>query len=176
MLPTIHPKTTVKPLVKITEPKVSFVKPTKPAISTGAATTTATHLSMLSISYGSRLPNIGNYTILLNNSIVPFDVLPKVVNGVPLTPFRHLFEQAGGKVKWEHASKTVLANGMGFDLSMKIGNPFALVNDEKIRMEMAPFIEKGRTVVPLSFIHDSLNVNVDYDPNTGHVLITTPGK
>jgi hypothetical protein len=37
-------------------------------------------------------------------------------------------------------------------------------------------LERGRTIVPLSFIRDSLNVEVEYDPSTGHVLITTKKK
>jgi hypothetical protein len=40
-------------------------------------------------------------------------------------------------------------------------------------METAPYIDRGRTIVPLSFIDDALNVNVDYDKETGHVLITS---
>ncbi len=166
------------PVVKVVPSvKVAGVATPKGAVSAvKGAGLAATGLSLVNVTYGQRLPNIGNYTILLNNSIVPFDVMPRVVNGVPLTPFRHLFEQAGGKVTWSHDLKTVEADGLGRKVWMKIGDSTAKVNDGSVKLEMAPFIDSGRTVVPLSFIRDSLDVNVQYDPNTGHVLITSAGK
>lgn len=125
------------------------------------------------IAYGTRLPNLGNLTVVFNNSVVPFDVLPRVLNGVPLTPFRHLFEHAGGTVQWQHSDKTVTAEGLNRVIFMRIGDPFAKVNDREMQMELAPFIDRGRTVVPLSFIRESLNVDVEVDAKTGHVLITS---
>jgi hypothetical protein len=132
--------------------------------------------SFIRVTHGSKLPHVGAYSILMDSKVVNFDVAPRVQNGVPLTPFRHLFEQSGGKVGWEHASKTVLANGHGREIYIKIGNKLAKVNNLPIEMDLAPFIENGRTVVPLSFLKDSLDIEIDYDPVTGHVLITSIKK
>lgn len=132
--------------------------------------------SMIRVSYGKRLPAIGTYEIVLNARKVNFDVAPRVQDGIPLTPFRALFEQAGGKVDWEAAAKAVSASGLGRDIYIKIGDKVAHINKIPVDMEMKPFIEKGRTIVPLSFIQESLDVNVDYDPATGHVLITSVTK
>lgn len=147
--------------VKISNPKVSGV--------TTAATMAA---GRISIAKGQRLPNIGTFNIVLNSAPVVFDVQPRVQDGVALTPFRALFEQAGGKVDWENLAKALSASGMGKDVLIKIGDRTALVNKIEVSMELAPFIERGRTIVPLSFIRESLDVEVDYDPATGHVLIT----
>lgn len=136
----------------------------------------STNLPMLKIGYGQRLPNIGNFTIILNNKIVNFDVMPRVQDGVPLTPFRYLFEHNGGSVKWDNSGKSVHADGDGKSIFFTIGNSVATVNDLTIKMEVAPFLERGRSIVPLSFIKDALNVDVQYDPNTGHVLITSTKK
>jgi len=137
---------------------------------------TAGHLSMVKIGYGQRLPNIGSFTVILNNKVVNFDVMPRVENGIPLTPFRHLFEHAGGKVKWLSAEKSVEAAGVGQKVTFRIGSREATVNDLLVQMEVAPFLEKGRSVVPLSFIKDALKVDVQYDPKTSHVLITSSAK
>jgi hypothetical protein len=68
------------------------------------------------------------------------------------------------------------ADADGRQIIVRIGDRFAAINDLQVELEITPFLEKGRTIVPLSFIRDSLEVNVDYDPVTGHVLITSVKK
>ncbi len=136
--------------------------------------TSSTHL--VSITKGQRLPNIGAYAIVFNSSVVKFDVAPRVEDGVPLTPFRHLVEKAGGKVEWTNAEKTVSAQADGKDIFFKIGDKIAMINKLSVELERASYIDSGRAIVPLSFMRDALNVNIDYDKATGHVLITSLKK
>lgn len=132
--------------------------------------------ALVPIAKGTRLADRRSLSIIYENSAVKFDVEPRITNGVPLTPFRHLFEQAGGAVRWNNIAKEVDADGMGKNIWLKIGEIVAKVNGLAVSLEQAPFIERGRTIVPLSFIKDSLDVNVDYDKATGHVLITQAKK
>ena len=131
---------------------------------------------LLAVTKGTRLPNLPTFPILLNNQYVEFDVNPRVTGGIPLTPFRHLIEKAGGEVKWLGVEKAVDAKADGRTIWLRIGEKTARINDLPVSLEVAPFLERGRTIVPLSFIRDSLNVEVEYDPSTGHVLITTKKK
>jgi|GEM_PF-736747 len=131
---------------------------------------------MVSITRGQRLPNLGAFAIQLNNQFVKFDVQPRVDNGVPMTPFRYLIEKDGGKVQWENMTKTVTATADGKSMMIQIGDKNAKVNESTVKMEVTPYIDRGRTIVPLSFIHDALNVDVQYDKETGHVLITSAKK
>ncbi len=125
---------------------------------------------------GTRLPETGRFAVLLDGSYVTFDVSPRVDNGVPMTPLRHLLEKGGGKVDWESATKTIRADAEGKKLFLKIGDPNAKVNSLAISLEAAPYLDRSRTIVPLSFLRDALGVNVEYDRETGHVLITTAKK
>lgn len=131
---------------------------------------------VVAINYGSRVPVSGAFKISLNGQAVNFDVEPRVQDGIPLTPFRHLFEQSGGNVKWLHDSKEVSAEGMGQKVWFQVGSDLAKVNDLQLRLELAPFIERGRVLVPMSFLVDSLNVKVDFDAATGHVFVTSNEK
>lgn len=139
-----------------------------------AAVNTASN--MVRITKGQRLPDLGSFAVVLNSQFVNFDVPPRVDNGIPMTPFRHLFEKAGGKVDWKGTTKTVNAKSEGHNIMLQIGDKNATVNDLTVSLESAPYIDRGRTIVPLSFIHDALNVDVEYDKETGHVLITTAKK
>jgi hypothetical protein len=135
-----------------------------------------TKLAIREIKLGSRLEEVTTFDISLNGKMLTFDVAPTVLEGVPFAPFRHLFQEAGGKVKWIHDSKVVEAEGLGSSLRFKVGEEFGLLNGTQFLFERAPFIQSGRTVVPLSFVSSTLKMDVQYDPNTGHVLITTTSK
>jgi len=134
----------------------------------------AVHL--IPIMHGSRIPNVATFSILMNGEFIDFDVAPRVDEGVPMTPLRFLFERDGGKVSCNGLDKTVSAQAEGRDVFVKIGDTLAKVNESPIQMERAAYIASGRTIVPLSFIRDALNVNVQYDKATGHVLITSIDK
>lgn len=187
MMPTGTRVAAAKPLVK---PAVKTVvaKATKQIVNLGAvktATVAGSTASVnaavgamrtaatLAISKGTRLPNVGTFAVALNSKFVNFDVAPRVENGIPMTPFRHLFEAAGGKVKWENLTKSVTASADGSQIMILIGDPNAKVNELSIKMEAIPYLERGRTIIPVSFLRDALKVEVEYDKATNHVLITT---
>lgn len=183
--PTVLPRASATGTKAATPAGISTVNPTTPTVKPRAPQVIEVHqatvpstkgvgasASLLRIGHGFRTAD-RNLAISFNSKQIDFDVQPKVVNNVPLTPFRHLIEKAGGSVKWQHQAKTVDALADGRTIFLKIGDSRAMINHQPIDLEVAPFIEKSRTIVPLSFIQDSLNVNVDYDPATGHVLITS---
>lgn len=128
------------------------------------------------IAKGQRVPNIGSFAVLMNGAPVTFDVQPRVEQGVPLTPFRHLMESAGGEVNWENATKTVDARTPDRQIFVRIGDRIARINNLPVELELTPFIEAGRTIVPLSFITEALDVDIEFDAATGHVLITNRKK
>jgi len=131
-----------------------------------------TTAGLLAITRGQRLSGITTFNVLLNNRFVEFDVAPRVDGGVPMTPFRHLIEKAGGSVDWTNDDKAVSASAEGANVWFKVGDKNAKVNDSLVSLELAPYVDRGRTIVPLSFISDVLKVNIQFDPTTGHVLIT----
>jgi hypothetical protein len=131
----------------------------------------ARRLPALVIGVGARVAEDGEYRIALSDRDVAFDVAPRVENGIPLAPFRHLFEAHGGAVEWRPGDQAVIATREGETIRLRIGDHEAVVNDARIRMELAPFLEKGRTILPLSFFSQALKLDIEFDPNTRHVLI-----
>ena len=188
-----RPKTTVQPaapivpaapapFVPIPEPTVhsamsslatseSVVKRTAPAVAKPVSKPNH-HAKMITVEYGTKLPVHSDYEIVYAGTPLTFDVAPTIHQGVPVTPFRHLIEHAGGDVKWEPIDKEVEASTDGRDIWLKIGDKIAKINSLSTQLELAPYIQSGRTIVPLSFIKQALNVDIDYDKATGHVLIT----
>lgn len=158
-----NPKGNAKPVIQVN----TSAAPSTTVNTTGARAAAGT----IAIGYGTRLPNNAKLNVSLYGQPVKFDVAPRVQDGIPITPFRHLFEADGGEVNWDNLAKAVSAIKDGTEITIKIGDRMARVNKIDVSMEMAAFLERGRTMVPLSFIKDSLNVEIEYDQSTGHVLI-----
>jgi hypothetical protein len=172
-VPIIKPivKAPVTPAVKIDPPAKMVIKVAPPKVANILPV-----ISMLPVTKGAKVKYSGTFTITLDSKPITFDVQPRVTDGIPLTPIRHLLESAGGEVKWEEASKTMTAFTDGREIYVRIGDKIAKINNLPVEMEIAPFLERGRTIVPLSFVRETLEVEIQYDPKSGHVLITSAKK
>jgi hypothetical protein len=104
---------------------------------------------------------------------IAFDVAPHVEAGMPVAPFRQIFEHTGGRVSWSHQTKTMRATNSDREIVIGVGNKSATVNGAKVSMDRAASLDRGRTVVPLNFVGKALDVNVQYDPVTGRLSITS---
>jgi len=155
---------TVATIQKVSAPKLSTVND---------VTTAANVVRILK---GQRVPNLATYSVVFNSQFVEFDVNPRVDDGVPMAPVRHLLEKAGGEVGWENLTKTVKAKADGKDIVIQIGDKTARIANVAVLLENAPYLDRGRTIVPLSFLRDALQVEIEYDKETGHVLITSLKK
>ncbi len=175
---SVVPAKPVAPVVEVkaskpldnSAPKVT-PKVSRPAITAPKIEDPLPAKNLVAVNYGVRVPNMGMYAVYYEGEKINFDVQPQAKNGVPLTPFRFLLEHQGAKVDWHKEDQTVTSSMPGNKIWFQIGNETAKVNGMDFRLEMAPFITQGRSIVPLSFISEALNVDVDFDAATGHVLI-----
>ncbi|MCD6107236.1 MAG: copper amine oxidase N-terminal domain-containing protein, partial [Caldisericaceae bacterium] len=56
-----------------------------------------------------------------------------------------------------------------------IGTPYASVSGKKVLLDSPPLIVKGRTMVPLRFIAETLGAEVTWDEATKSITIIYPG-
>jgi hypothetical protein len=110
--------------------------------------------------------------VAYDNHWMNLDVPPMMVKQVPVAPFRALFEYSGGKVQWHSSNQSVTASGNGKLVLIRIGSHNALINHQVVRMAMPAFIKRGRTMVPLGFIGQAMDVNIQFDEVTGEITIT----
>ena len=172
--PVVPPASKVPPALPVPSVTKSVTPP--PVVSTVAAAQAGHAVytaSLVAVTSGTRLPNLGAYTILLDGMKVRSDVPARVVNGLALAPLRALIEKAGGKVEWFAESKTVRAGHGVHAFELKIGEANARVDGGNLILEKAPGITAGRTLVPLSFLRDALGMDVQYDKATGNVIVST---
>jgi hypothetical protein len=111
--------------------------------------------------------------VLFDSQEVAMRAKPELCQGVPMTALREIFEKTDGVLYWYPVSKTVRAVNDKTDIRLQIGKKQATVNQQSRTLGIAPYLKCGRTMVPLQFIADTLDVTVKYEPRTGQIIITS---
>lgn len=98
--------------------------------------------------------------------------MPQIVNSRTMVPMRGLFEYLGATVEYDEITRLITAKKGTDTVSLAPENDIATVNGEKVVLESPPFItEKGRTMVPLRFVAEALDIRVGWDSNTKTVYV-----
>jgi len=100
-----------------------------------------------------------------------FDVPPRVVSGSTFLPMRGIFESLGAEVFWDEVQKKVTAVRQNVKISLKVGEISAIVDGKSVRLDKAPLVYKGATMVPVRFVSEALGETVEWDQNTRSVYI-----
>ena len=108
-----------------------------------------------------------------NLQITPLDVAPAIVASRSFLPIRALGEALGADVEWDANTREVKLCKEGRKVVMTIDSTEALVNGQAVRMDTAPFIIQGRTMVPVRFAAEFLGGTVEWD--NGRIETITTG-
>lgn len=98
-------------------------------------------------------------------------VKPRIENNRTLVPVRAITEALGAEVEWvAEENKVIITKGEN-QVILEIGRVIVLVNGEIQECEVAPKIEKNRTLVPLRIVSESLRENVEWDDESQTIVI-----
>ncbi len=112
--------------------------------------------------------SIGLY---IDGKEISCDVPPIIQNDRTLVPVRAIFEAFGAECTWNDAEKSVSVTGSK-NIVLYIGSNTAYVNGVTKTLDCAPVIHNDRTLVPIRFISETLDYNVEWDNETRNVYIT----
>lgn len=154
---------TVQAVAKITEVNTSG--------STNNVTKYYTGTQIFAVGTGSVgdvvVMSIGSNEIIVNDAKATIDAAPMVQNDRTYVPFRALAEAFGAEVAYDEATQAVTAELNGVTVVMTIGSATYTVNGEEKTMDVAPFINGSRTMVPVRFAAEAFGIKVipTYDEN-----------
>ncbi len=111
--------------------------------------------------------------VLFDSETLELLAAPELNEGISIAPLREIFEASDGVLYWYPVEKRVTASRPGTEMSLTIGDPRVTVNDQMRVLEVAPYIKHGRTMVPLQFLADTLDVTVTFNPATGQICLTS---
>lgn len=90
------------------------------------------------------------------------DAKPFISNSRTLVPLRFIVEAIGGDVSWDGDNRVVTVNSHGKELILPIDSKKITVNGKEIAIDQAAIIKDDRTYVPIRFIAENLEMNVNY--------------
>ena len=92
-----------------------------------------------------------------------------IADGRAIVPFRAVIEEAGGTVTWDRAARRARAAARNHEISVVIGSDMGTVNGTKFPMGTPAAIRCDRTVVPLRFLGDALDMVLQYEEGVIHI-------
>ena len=123
---------------------------------------------------------MSNVIVRINNNVVSFrDVQPQIINGRVMIPLRGVFEELGCFVGWDGANQRVIIENAKFRLTYTIGSLTSSRLDKSTkqssqmqRLDVAPQIIDGRTLIALRHPIEALGFSVDWQASNSTALIT----
>lgn len=113
--------------------------------------------------------------VQLNGEYISFDVAPQMVNNRILVPMRTIFEKLGANVEWDGTTETITATQNETVIKLRLNSRDALITkngvQNKLQLDTASTVVKGRTLVPVRFISESLGKQVGWDEVNRTVVI-----
>lgn len=109
--------------------------------------------------------------IFVNGEEVKSDIEPVIKDGIMLLPIRSVITGLKADLNWDNASQTATISKNGTIIILKPNSTTAQVNGEVVPLTIPSQSINNRIVVPVRFIAINLNLKVDWDQNSGTVLI-----
>ncbi len=122
---------------------------------------------------------IGNKSWATNGISIEknLDSAPMINSDRTFVEIRSILEKAGAELSWIEDERAVEITGIvGDKIKLWIGKPDAVVNGNDAKIEdgndeVVPFIENGRTMLPLRFISESLGFFVGWNADKKIITI-----
>jgi len=112
-------------------------------------------------------------TLNINDTIVPTLVSPIQEAGTTLVPLRIIGENLGATLGWDGPTQTVTITRGETEIKLVIGSKNVSVNNVKQQLLATPKLIEGTTMVPLRFISENLDSDVDWNGPSRTVFVTS---
>lgn len=106
--------------------------------------------------------NIGKKPYAIDGAWFEMDTVPFIQNDRTLVPLRFLLEAYGADVSWDQPSRTAIVNYKGSEIKFPIGEAHAYVNGEQVELDCSAILQDDRTMIPIRFLSESLDMEVEY--------------
>ncbi len=98
--------------------------------------------------------------IKVDGVAIASDVKPEIKNNRTMVPLRVISENLGANVDWSNSEVTLKKSDM--KVILKLNSSTAEKNGEKIQLDVKPYLKNNRIIVPIRFIAEAFECNVNY--------------
>jgi len=111
-------------------------------------------------------------SIMLNGSPLSFSQSPYIADNTTMVPMRVIFEALGAAVDYDAASQKITATKGDTVIELVLGEKTAKKNEESIALDAAAVTTNDNTMVPLRFVAEALQAQVDWGGAMQTITIT----
>jgi hypothetical protein len=115
---------------------------------------------------------VGKNEVLVGYEKKEIPQAPQIVNGRTFLPLRAYAEILGAYVDWNMKEQKVEIKYKGQELNFWIGQQTMSIDGVKVLQDAPPFIENGRTMVPLRAAGEAFGMYVDYRKGVQSITVT----
>ncbi len=113
-------------------------------------------------------------TIEIDGAEADFSEMPVIENSRAMVPMRELFEALDAKVSYDAETGEISARKGNNYITMKAGSLSATLNGKDVTLDAAPYVTtKGRTMVPIRFAAEALELSVGWSTESRRVVINS---
>lgn len=112
--------------------------------------------------------------LMVNGVVIEPDTPAQIVHDRTFVPVRFVAENLGANVQWDENSRTVTIIKDDQTIHLVIGQKHITVNGKVEQMDVAPYIDGIRTMVPIRFVSDCLGSRIGWQPQTRTAVISDP--
>ena len=112
-------------------------------------------------------------TIEIDGQRLQTEVPPLILEGRTMVPLRAIFEALDTDVDYDPDTRLITGTRGATRIELTVDSTAATVNGEAVNLDAPATVMDGRTLVPVRFIAESTGQDVDWEPLSRTVLITT---
>jgi len=115
---------------------------------------------------------IGFMYAYINDEPMKLDAPPYIKKGSTMVPLRFISEAMKAEVTWENIGKgRILIEMKELIIQLDIGSNSAWINGKLITLTAAPEIVQSRTFVPLRFISEAMEAQIEWESSAQKITI-----
>ncbi len=101
--------------------------------------------------------------VMVRGDFLTMEAVPCMENGNILVPMRDTFESLDAYLIWDNKSQSITAIKGQRTIKLKVGSRTAWVNGNDVPLNIPVKVIDGRTMVPLRFVAEVLDAQVEWD-------------
>lgn len=107
-----------------------------------------------------------------NDDLMNLTINPILIEGRTMVPLRDIFEIFNAKVDWNSGEDSITASKDNNIIKLYVDKKEGLLNGKSITLDVSPVNIRGKVMVPLRFVSESLGVKVDWNDQTNTILLS----
>lgn len=100
------------------------------------------------------------------------ETAPVIINNRTFFPVRSIIEEIGGEVSWNENAKEITLRYNSNTIILNIDNTTAYLNNQSYTLDAAPVIINDRVFLPIRFIAESFDFDVEWNEADNKIIIT----